>query len=218
MVRAFFSTLNSTTVAGMKKIGLTGGIGSGKSTVAAMLAEAGFRIVDADKIAREIMEPGSPVLSNVAEEFGHDVLKVDGSLDRAELARRAFADKGATQRLNAITHPAIRSESHRQFIQAEADGVAVSVYDMPLLIELGLNKDMDLTVVVDVAAEERVKRLVSSRGLDEADARARIKQQIGDDARKAAADWIIDNNGPLEELAPQVKRLIDAVKTGEAFQ
>ncbi|KAA8744804.1 dephospho-CoA kinase [Corynebacterium tuscaniense] len=202
----------------MKKIGLTGGIGSGKTTVAAMLDEAGFRVVDADKIGREIMEPGSPVLAKVAEEFGHDVLKVDGSLDRAELARRAFADKGATQQLNAITHPAIRSESHRQFIQAEADGVAVSVYDMPLLIELGLNKDMDLTVVVDVAAEERVKRLVSSRGLDEADARARIKQQIGDDARKAAADWIIDNNGPLEELAPQVKRLIDAVKTGEAFQ
>ena len=198
----------------MKKIGLTGGIGSGKTTVAAMLAEAGFRVVDADKIAREIMEPGSPVLAKIAEEFGHDVLKVDGSLDRAELARRAFADKGATQQLNAITHPAIRAESNRQFIQAETDGAPVAVYDMPLLIELGLNKDMDLTVVVDVDAEERVKRLLTSRGLDEADARARIKQQIDDGARKAAADWVIDNNGPVENLAPQVERLIESVQAG----
>lgn len=196
----------------MKKIGLTGGIGSGKSTVAAMLAEAGFRVVDADKIARQIMEPGSPVLAKVAEEFGHDVLLQDGTLDRAELARRAFVDKESTQRLNAITHPAIRAESNRQFIQAESDGAPVAVYDMPLLIELGLNKDMDLTVVVDVDAEERVKRLVTSRGLAEADARARIRQQIDDDARKAAADWVIDNNGPVENLAPQVERLIESVQ------
>ena len=198
----------------MKKIGLTGGIGSGKSTVAAMLAEAGFRVVDADKIARQIMEPGSPVLAKVAEEFGHDVLLQDGTLDRAELARRAFVDKESTQRLNAITHPAIRAESNRQFIQAESDGAPVAVYDMPLLIELGLNKDMDLTVVVDVDAEERVKRLVTSRGLAEADARARIRQQIDDDARKAAADWVIDNNGPVENLAPQVERLIESVQAG----
>ena len=198
----------------MKKIGLTGGIGSGKSTVAAMLAEAGFRVVDADKIARQIMEPGSPVLAKVAEEFGHDVLNKDGTLDRAELARRAFVDKESTQRLNAITHPAIRAESNRQFIQAETDGAPVAVYDMPLLIELGLNKDMDLTVVVDVDAEERVKRLVTSRGLDEADARARIKRQIDDGARKAAADWVIDNNGPVENLAPQVERLIESVQAG----
>ena len=198
----------------MKKIGLTGGIGSGKSTVAAMLAEAGFRVVDADKIARQIMEPGSPVLAKVAEEFGHDVLNQDGTLDRAELARRAFVDKESTQRLNAITHPAIRAESNRQFIQAETDDAPVAVYDMPLLIELGLNKDMDLTVVVDVDAEERVKRLVTSRGLDEADARARIKQQIDDGARKAAADWVIDNNGPVENLAPQVERLIESVQAG----
>lgn len=198
----------------MKKIGLTGGIGSGKSTVAAMLAEAGFRVVDADKIARQIMEPGSPVLAKVAEEFGRDVLNKDGTLDRAELARRAFVDKESTQRLNAITHPAIRAESNRQFIQAETDDAPVAVYDMPLLIELGLNKDMDLTVVVDVDAEERVKRLVTSRGLDEADARARIKQQIDDGARKAAADWVIDNNGPVENLAPQVERLIESVQAG----
>lgn len=192
----------------MQKIGLTGGIGSGKSTVAAMLAEAGIRIVDADKIAREIMEPGSPVLDRVAAEFGADLIDADGALDRAELARRAFKDKASTQRLNDITHPAIRAESNRQFDEAAADGEEYAVYDMPLLVELGLDKDMDITVVVDVDAEERVRRLVSSRGLDENDARARIAQQIDDETRRAAADIVIDNNGDLSDLATQVRELI----------
>lgn len=193
----------------MKKIGLTGGIGSGKSTVANMLAETGIRIVDADKIAREIMEPGSPVLDQVAEEFGADIIGSDGALDRAELARRAFVSKETTENLNAITHPAIRAESNRQFAEAEANGEQAAVYDMPLLVELGLDKDMDLTVVVDVEAEERVRRLVSSRGLDEADARARIAQQIDDATRRAAADIVIDNNGDISDLAAQVRSLID---------
>lgn len=193
----------------MKKIGLTGGIGSGKSTVANMLAETGIRIVDADKIAREIMEPGSPVLDQVAEEFGADIIGSDGALDRAELARRAFVSKETTEKLNAITHPAIRAESNRQFAEAEANGEQAAVYDMPLLVELGLDKDMDLTVVVDVEAEERVRRLVSSRGLDEADARARIAQQIDDATRRAAADIVIDNNGDISDLAAQVRSLID---------
>lgn len=193
----------------MKKIGLTGGIGSGKSTVANMLAETGIRIVDADKIAREIMEPGSPVLDQVAEEFGADIMGSDGALDRAELARRAFVSKETTEKLNAITHPAIRAESNRQFAEAEANGEQAAVYDMPLLVELGLDKDMDLTVVVDVEAEERVRRLVSSRGLDEADARARIAQQIDDATRRAAADIVIDNNGDISDLAAQVRSLIE---------
>lgn len=192
----------------MQKIGLTGGIGSGKSTVAAMLAETGIRVVDADKIAREIMEPGSPVLDRVAAEFGADLIGADGVLDRAELARRAFKDKESTQRLNAITHPAIRAESNRQFEQAAANGEESAVYDMPLLVELGLDKDMDITVVVDVDAEERVRRLVSSRGLDEDDARARIAQQIDDETRRDAADIVIDNNGDLSDLAAQVRELI----------
>nr|VDG63757.1 dephospho-CoA kinase [Streptococcus thermophilus] len=192
----------------MQKIGLTGGIGSGKSTVAAMLAETGIRVVDADKIAREIMEPGSPVLDRVAAEFGADLIGADGVLDRAELARRAFKDKESTQRLNAITHPAIRAESNRQFEQAAANGEESAVYDMPLLVELGLDKDMDITVVVDVDAEERVRRLVSSRGLDEDDARARIAQQIDDETRRDAADIVIDNNGDLSDLSAQVRELI----------
>lgn len=196
----------------MKKIGLTGGIGSGKSTVAKLLAEAGFKVVDADQIAREIMEPGSPVLDDVADAFGADVIREDGSLDRGKLAGRAFVDKRATEKLNSITHPAIRAESERRFADAEAAGEPAVVYDMPLLVDIGMHRDMDLTVVVDVDADERVRRLVSSRGLDEADARARIAQQIDDATRKAAADVIIDNNGAIDALRPQVDELIARLK------
>ena len=196
----------------MKKIGLTGGIGSGKSTVAKLLAEAGFKVVDADQIAREIMEPGSPVLDDVADAFGADVIREDGTLDRGKLAGRAFVDKRATEKLNSITHPAIRAQSERRFADAEAAGEPAVVYDMPLLVDIGMHRDMDLTVVVDVDADERVRRLVSSRGLDEADARARIAQQIDDATRKAAADVIIDNNGAIDALRPQVDELIARLK------
>lgn len=196
----------------MKKVGLTGGIGSGKSTVARMLGGAGFAVVDADQIARDIMAPGSPVLEEVAAVFGADLVGDDGALDRGELARRAFATKEDTQRLNAITHPAIRAESERRFAAAEEAGEQAVIYDMPLLVDLGLNQDMDLTVVVDVDKEERIRRLVDKRGLDEADARARMAQQIDDATRLAAADVVIDNNGPLEALEPQVAALIQKIK------
>lgn len=192
----------------MKKIGLTGGIGSGKSTVAKMLEEEGFAVVDADQIAREIMEPGSPVLDRVAAEFGADIIQEDGTLDRGKLAGRVFVDKRATEKLNSITHPAIRTESERRFAEAEGAGEPAVVYDMPLLVDLGMHRDMDLTVVVDVDAEERVRRLVTTRGLDEADARARIAQQLDDATRNAAADVLIDNNGDLDALKPQVDQLI----------
>ena len=196
----------------MKKVGLTGGIGSGKSTVARMLGGAGFAVVDADQIARDIMAPGSPVLGEVAAAFGADLIGGDGALDRGELARRAFATTEDTQRLNAITHPAIRAESERRFAAAEEAGEQAVIYDMPLLVDLGLNQDMDLTVVVDVDKEERIRRLVDKRGLDEADARARMAQQIDDATRLAAADVVIDNNGPLEALEPQVAALIQKIK------
>lgn len=197
----------------MKTVGLTGGIGSGKSTVAKLLTEEGFAVVDADQIARDIMEPGSPVLQQVADVFGEDVIRQDGSLNRAELARRAFVSQEQTAKLNAITHPAIREESKRRFAQAEASGAKVAVYDMPLLVDLGLNEDMDLTVVVDVDVEERVRRLVASRGLEESDARARIAQQIDDATRLAAADVVIDNNGPVEALEPQVRDLVERLNS-----
>ena len=196
----------------MKKVGLTGGIGSGKSTVARMLGGAGFAVVDADQVARDIMKPGSPVLEEVAAAFGADLIGDDGVLDRGELARRAFATTEDTQRLNAITHPAIRAESERRFAAAEEAGEQAVIYDMPLLVDLGLNQDMDLTVVVDVDKEERIRRLVDKRGLDEADARARMAQQIDDATRLAAADVVIDNNGPLDALEPQVAALIKKIK------
>ena len=192
----------------MKKVGLTGGIGSGKSTVARMLADEGFPVVDADQIAREIMEPGSPVLADVADVFGADLIDDTGALNRGELARRAFASTEQTAKLNAITHPAIRTESNRRFDAAEAAGERAVIYDMPLLVDLGLDEEMDLTVVVDVDVDERVRRLVEKRGLAEPDARARIAQQVDDATRLAAADVVIDNNGPKEALAAQVENLV----------
>lgn len=195
----------------MYMIGLTGGIGSGKSTVAALMRQRGFPVVDADQVARDNMEPGSSVLAAVAEEFGADLLGPDGALDRAELARRAFASEEATQRLNAITHPAIRAESARRFAALEAAGERAAVYDMPLLVELGMDQDMDMTVVVDVNPEERVRRLVTHRGLDEADARNRIARQIPDVERRAAADVVLDNNGTEKQLAQQVDTLANRI-------
>ncbi|WIM68747.1 dephospho-CoA kinase [Corynebacterium breve] len=197
----------------MKLIGLTGGIGSGKSTVAKMLAQDGFPVVDADKISREIVEPGSPTLSALADGFGSDILDSNGDLIRAELARRAFASEEKTQLLNSITHPAIQQRVQESFAQAEQEGAEAAIYDMPLLIEQGRHKEMDLVVVVDVAADERVKRLVEHRGLDEEDARNRIARQISDDERRAAADVIIDNNGPVEALGPQVEMLIQRINS-----
>lgn len=199
----------------MKLIGLTGGIGSGKSTVAGLLAERGWSVVDADQIAREIVEPGEPALAELAEAFGADILDEAGTLQRAELARRAFVDDEHTAKLNAITHPRIQERTQERFAEARAAGVEYCVYDMPLLVDNGLDKDMDEVLVVDVDVEERVRRLVAHRGLDEADARRRIAQQVPDEVRLAAATYVIDNNGVLEDLAPQVERVAAAIETAE---
>lgn len=192
----------------MLRIGLTGGIGSGKSTVADLLASEGFLIVDADQVARDIVEPGQPALAELAEAFGQDILKPDGTLDRAGLAAKAFVSEEQTALLNAITHPRIAEESARRFNEAEAQGVKVAVYDMPLLVEKGLDRKMDLVVVVDVDVEERVRRLVEKRGLTEDDVRRRIASQVPDDVRLKAADIVVDNNGTLEDLHAEASKLI----------
>ena len=184
-------------------IGLTGGIGSGKTTVATRLKGLGARIVDADKIAREIVEPGEPALAELAEAFD-GVLNADGSLNRAELARQAFAAPDATEKLNSITHPRIRERTLERFAEARTDGVPVLVYDMPLLIENGEYKKMDHVLVVDSADEIRIDRLVNSRGLDEEDARRRIAAQISREERLAAADSVVDNSGTRDQLLQQV--------------
>ena len=171
----------------------------------------------------------SPHLRDLENESIHILREVAGQFDKIgllfssgkdscvvfELARRAFATEGATLRLNAITHPAIRAESMRRLDAAEARGEVAAIYDMPLLVDLGLHEAMDLTVVVDVDPDERVRRLVASRGLDEADARARIARQIPDAVRNAAADVLIDNNGQIEDLGPQVEALAARLRTGK---
>ncbi|AKK10994.1 dephospho-CoA kinase [Corynebacterium uterequi] len=172
--------------------------------MAGLLGAAGLPIVDADKIARTVVEPGQPALGDLVDAFGEAILEPTGRLNRAELARRAFASTAGTQTLNAITHPRIRAEANRQFAEAEARGADAAVYDMPLLVELGADKEMDLVIVVDVAPEIRVARLVEHRGLDAEDARRRIAAQIDDAARRAAADIVIDNSGSLEDLTAQV--------------
>ncbi|MDK8791302.1 dephospho-CoA kinase [Corynebacterium sp. MSK039] len=184
-------------------IGLTGGIGSGKTTVASRLKTLGARIVDADKIAREIVEPGEPALAELAEAFD-GVLNADGTLNRAELARQAFATPEATEKLNSITHPRIRERTLERFAQARTEDVPVLVYDMPLLIENGEYKKMDHVLVVDAEDEIRIDRLVNSRGLDEDDARRRIAAQISREERLAAADSVVDNSGTRDQLLQQV--------------
>lgn len=187
----------------MKIIGLTGGIGSGKSTVAQLLVQEGWVLVDADRIARDIVEPGQPALAELADAFGEDILQADGSLDRGLLASRAFASREKTDLLNSITHPRIQEETQARFEAARQGGADFVVYDMPLLVDKGLHNDMDATIVVDVDVEERVRRLVEYRGLEESDARRRIAAQIPDDVRRAAADFVIDNNGPRDKLDAQ---------------
>lgn len=196
----------------MKIIGLTGGIGSGKSTVARSLQKHGFPIVDADLIAREIVEPGQPALAELAKEFGEDILNADGSLDRGLLASRAFTTKDTTQRLNDITHPRINQRTQELFDEARENGAEAVIYDMPLLIDKGLHKDMDATIVVHAAEHVRLERLTTKRGLDVDDVRRRINAQIDDETRKQHADILLDNNGTEEDLTQQIAQAVDKIK------
>ncbi len=187
----------------MLRIGLTGGIGSGKSTVAGLLAARGARIVDADRIAREVVEPGTPGLEAVVAAFGRGVLSPEGALDRPALAAIVFADPDARRRLDAIVHPLVRRRSAE--LDASAPRDAVVVHDVPLLAETGRWHPYDLVLVVEADREIRVARLVG-RGLSAEDARARIAAQATDEQRRAVADVVLDNSGTPEELAAQVDR------------
>jgi dephospho-CoA kinase len=189
-------------------IGLTGGIASGKSTVAARLAQLGAVVVDADVLARQAVEPGSPGLAAVAREFGPDVLAADGSLDRAALGAIVFADAEARTRLNRIVHPEVGRLSRAAFGEALAqDPGAVVVYDVPLLAEARAAEEFDLIVVVHAPAEERIRRMIELRGMDEEEARRRVLAQASDDERLAIADEIIDATGTLEDTLRQVEAL-----------
>lgn len=186
-------------------VALTGGIGSGKSTVSALLAARGGVIVDADGIVRELQQPGTAVLARLAERFGPAIIRADGELDRPALAAIAFDDDAALRDLNAIVHPAVREEIARR-VTAEAATDHVVVVDTPLLT-VTTGHDFRAVVVVDTEVETAVERLVSSRGMAEADARARIAKQITREERIAAADRVIANDGDLAELEVQVDEL-----------
>ncbi|MEV7927574.1 dephospho-CoA kinase [Kitasatospora sp. NPDC088264] len=186
----------------MLKIGLTGGIGAGKSEVSRLFAAHGAVIVDSDVIAREVVAPGTDGLAAVAAEFGPQVLREDGALDRPALGAIVFADPARLQALNAIVHPLVRARSAE--LEAAAAPDAVVVHDVPLLAENGLAPLYDLVVVVDAADDVRVERLVRLRGMAEDEARARMAAQASRADRLAIADVVIDNGGPLEALVARV--------------
>lgn len=188
-------------------VGLTGGIGAGKSTVTAVLAEAGAVIVDADLIARQVVEPGTPGLAMLVAEFGEDIVGPEGELDRAALASKAFVDAERTAALNAITHPLIGERTAELFGSAPEDGIVV--HDMPLLVEGAMTPGYHLVIVVDTPTEIRLERLVGQRGMPEDDARARMARQATDDARRAVADVLVDNSGPRGPVREAVRELVD---------
>ncbi len=185
------------------RVGLTGGIASGKSTVSAMFAELGAVIIDADAIAREVVALGTPGLAQVAEAFGPGVLTASGDLDRAKVAGIVFTDSEQLSRLEAITHPLIVA---RIAELEHIDDQGLVIHDHPLLVESGSAGTMDRVIVVDVPADLQLKRAVE-RGMDEADARARIANQATREARLAAATDVIDNSGTLDELRSQVEEI-----------
>ncbi len=194
----------------MYLIGLTGGIASGKTAVAARLAELGAVTVDADRLAREVVEPGTPALAAIAERFGPTVIAADGSLDRAALGAIVFSDPEALLALNDITHPAIWRLAMQRFEAAQAaDPAVVVVYDVPLLAESNAERPMrfDLIVVVHADRETRLKRLTALRGMTREEATHRLNSQASDAERLALADVVIDSNGTLEETLAQADEL-----------
>ncbi|GAA4488716.1 dephospho-CoA kinase [Microbacterium panaciterrae] len=199
----------------MPLIALTGGIASGKSTIAARLAEHGAVIVDADRIVRDVQSPGSAVLTRIAEAFGAEMIQPDGALDRARLGARVFGDTEALGRLNGIVHPAVKAESERRFTDAlTADPGAVVVYDVPLLVEARVDDPWDLVVVADAPAALREDRLVRERRMERADARARIASQVPDAQRRAIADVLIDTSGELADTLRQTDELWARLRAG----
>jgi dephospho-CoA kinase len=194
----------------MLKVGLTGGIGAGKSEVSRLLVSYGAVLIDADRIAREVVEPGTPGLAAVVAAFGDGVLTAEGTLDRPKLGSIVFADADRLAALNAIVHPLVGARS------AELEGRAgtgdVVVHDVPLLTENGLAPLYDLVVVVDASPETQLDRLVRLRGMAESEARARMAAQATRARRLAVADLVIDNDGPFDALEPQVRKVWDELE------
>ncbi|MFJ6567167.1 dephospho-CoA kinase [Streptomyces sp. NPDC091292] len=189
----------------MLKVGLTGGIGAGKSEVSRLLVERGAVLIDADRIAREVVAPGTPGLATIVEAFGEDVLAEDGSLDRPALGAIVFADADKLTKLNSIVHPLVGARSAE--LEEDAPEDAVVVFDVPLLTENGLSGLYDLVIVVDVDPATQLDRLTRLRGMTEEDARARMAAQATRDERLAIADIVIDNDLSLPELETRVREV-----------
>ena len=191
------------------RIGLTGGVAAGKSTVSAMLAEHGAYVIDADQLAREAVAPGTAGLAAVVEEFGEQVLAEDGSMDRPAVGRLVFGDDGARARLEAIIHPRVRALGEEKARMAlDADPGLLVVHDIPLLVETGQAGDFDAVIVVDAPEELQIERMTANRGWTEDDARARIAAQASREQRRAAATHIIDNTGTHDDLRQRVTEVV----------
>ncbi len=200
----------------MYLIGLTGGIAAGKSTVARQLAELGCVHIDADQLAREVVEPGTPALAAITDAFGDTILQPDGSLNRPALGSIVFTDPEALARLNAIVHPAVRELTRQRIAAAgERDPEAIVVYDVPLLAEAAPGHPFDLIVVVQADEDVRVERMISLRGMSREEALSRIRSQVSDADRARLADVIIDTGGTLDHTQAQVSHLLDRVRAGD---
>ena len=195
----------------MYLVAVTGGIGSGKSTVTARFAERGCPVIDADRVAREVVEPGEPALAELAERFGHDVIREDGSLDRAALAAVVFVDDDARADLERITHPRVAARMAERIAELDAEPGArpdrLVVVDHPLLVETSQAGRFDAVVVVLAPEALRLQRLADERGMDRDDVRARIAVQATDAERRAVATHVVDNSGDLASLLAQVDRI-----------
>jgi dephospho-CoA kinase len=184
----------------MLKVGLTGNIAAGKSTVTEVWRSLGATVVDADELARRAVDPGTPAFSAIAAEWGEEVVEPDGGLDRAALRRIVFADPAARERLEQIVHPAVAELREELYREAEARGEPVIVADIPLLFEVGLVDEFDLVVLVDAAEETRLARLVGDRGLDPAEAQKMVAAQMPSALKRARADYVIENEGSRDEV------------------
>jgi len=184
----------------MLKVGLTGNIASGKSTVASLWREMGARVIDADELARRAVAPGTPGLARIRDHFGTAVIAADGTLDRDELRDRVFRSPGERAALEAIVHPEVAALRDEEYRRAEAAGERVVVADIPLLFEVGLQTEFDLVVLVDAPAALREERIVRDRGLEREEARRMIAAQMPSAGKRALADVVIDNDGSVEEL------------------
>jgi dephospho-CoA kinase len=193
-----------------KRVGLTGGVASGKSTVSAILAELGAVVIDADALAREVVARGTPGLDAVVAEFGPDLLTPEGDLDRPAMGRLVFGDEGARKRLEAIIHPLVIERMAA--LEAAADEDDVVVHDIPLLAEGGRADTFDAVVVVDAPRDLQVERMLSERGWTREDAESRIAAQATREQRRAIATHVIDNNGSLEELRARVEAVFDELR------